>query len=257
MQSVVKQSVHDARPYIRHSQTSNFIPALSLVDPRRLGVCLFAVTGECFQSNHSDISFSILSVSKLFSLTCALNQFDPSAFFRKVGTEPSGNPFYMLVHLEYEAAKPSNPFINAGAMAVTGMIDGNSGVEKFSRLMEYLRFLVHDESLRVNTGVYGSESANGFINRAVSDFMKRFGVIESDAKAAVDAYFRQCAVDMTCTSLARSGLFPANNGIDPLTRKPMIRRHHAGSIVSAELKYSNISPTKFITVYLINKTQGG
>ncbi len=36
-----------------------------------------------------------------------------------VGREPSGNPFNSLVQLEYEKGRPRNPFINAGALAVT------------------------------------------------------------------------------------------------------------------------------------------
>jgi glutaminase len=42
--------------------------------------------------------------------------------------------------------------------------------------------------------------------------MKSTGVIESDVEEALDLYFRLCSIDVTCSDLAKIGLFLANGG---------------------------------------------
>ena len=65
--------------------------------------------------------FSIQSISKVFLLTLAIHAIGEK-LFKRVGREPSGNPFNSLVQLEREQGKPRNPFINAGALVITDML---------------------------------------------------------------------------------------------------------------------------------------
>jgi glutaminase len=44
--------------------------------------------------------------------------------WKRVGREPSGNPFNSPVQLESEHGKPRNPFINAGAIVVADVLLG-------------------------------------------------------------------------------------------------------------------------------------
>jgi glutaminase len=230
MQILLEQSIHFSRPYLKKGHVADYIPALSMVDPSHLGVCVFTVDGQTYCAGNSETMFSIQSISKLFSLAYVLNHAEPEIFFRKIGMEPSGNPFYSLVQLEYESGKPRNPFINAGAIAVTGMIEGKNGEDKYDRLLEFIRYLVNDQTIDMKQEIYQSESETGYRNHAVANFMKHFGMIEGEVKSAVDAYFRQCSLEMNCVKLARAGLFLANHGVDPITKKQMIRRTEVGTI---------------------------
>ena len=74
--------------------------------------------GQEIAAGDSEVPFSIQSISKVFALTLALDKVG-EALWQRVGQEPSGNPFNSIVQLEYEAGKPRNPFINAGAIAMT------------------------------------------------------------------------------------------------------------------------------------------
>ena len=74
--------------------------------------------GGCTASATGGPPFSVQSISKVFTLALALAH-DGDALWRRVGREPSGNPFNSLVQLEYEHGIPRNPFINAGALVVT------------------------------------------------------------------------------------------------------------------------------------------
>ncbi len=230
MQSLLEQSVLYARPYLKQGRVADYIPALSRVNTGHLGVCVSSVDGQCFRAGDTEVFFSIQSISKLLALTYVLNHHEPETVFSRVGVEPSGNPFYSLVQLEYESGKPRNPFINAGAIAITSMIKGSTGEEKFNRLLEFIRYLAHDISIHMNLAVYQSESETGFRNRAVANFMKHFGIIDGMVDAAVDAYFRQCSLEMNCIILSKAGLFLANHGIDPTTKRIMIRRSEVRTI---------------------------
>jgi glutaminase len=63
----------------------------------------------------------------------------------RVGREPSGSPFNSIVQLERERGIPRNPFINAGAIAITDVIlSGHQPRETLGEILRFLRFLVDD-----------------------------------------------------------------------------------------------------------------
>ncbi len=61
--------------------------------------------------------------------------------------------------------------------------------------------------------------------------MRHFGVLE-DPDSAVDGYFRQCAMTVNVTELARAGLFLANAGEDPITRNRLLSTGDNRTIVA-------------------------
>jgi glutaminase len=100
---------------------AGYIPQLARVDPGKFGIAVALVDGRVLTAGDADESFSIQSVSKVFTLTLALGKVG-DAIWRRVGREPSGNPFNSIVQLEHEAGVPRNPFINAGAIVVADML---------------------------------------------------------------------------------------------------------------------------------------
>ncbi|WP_241630644.1 glutaminase, partial [Rosenbergiella nectarea] len=78
--------------------------------------------GQLFTAGDSSTRFSIQSISKVLSLTVAMTRYSEQALWRRVGKDPSGQPFNSLVQLEMEQGIPRNPFINAGALVVCDML---------------------------------------------------------------------------------------------------------------------------------------
>ncbi|NUM81619.1 glutaminase A [bacterium] len=212
MQDILSNAVEYARTFIRRGKVATYIPELAKANPDHLGVCVHTVDGQTHTAGDIAIPFTIQSISKIFSLTYVINHFGQKKLLNHIGLEPSGNPFYSLVQLEYEDGKPRNPFINAGAIAVTSLIEGASAAEKFDRLLEFIKKISGNFDLTMDETIYRSEYQTSHRNRAVGHFMKHFGKIDGDVDAAVDAYFRQCSIVMTCEELAHACIFLANDG---------------------------------------------
>lgn len=219
MQALLEQAVRYANPFLQEGQLADYIPALLLANPKQLGVSVSDLSGNQYSAGDIDVPFSIQSISKIFALIYVLNECGKDKVLEKVGVEPSGNPFYSLVQLEYESGKPRNPLINAGAIAITGLMPGNSAEEKSDGLLQFLNRIMGEPVLKINREIYRSEFETSHRNRAVGYFMKHFGIIDGDVEAAVDAYFRQCSIEMTCAQLSRLALFFAGRGSDPVGRE--------------------------------------
>ena len=86
--------------------------------------------------------------------------------------EPSGSRFNSIVQLEYERGIPRNPFINAGAIAVTDLIlAGHRPREALGEILRFVRFVADDDSIGIDEAVAASEQRTGYRNVAL------FGVV--------------------------------------------------------------------------------
>ena len=104
-------------------EVATYIPELARVDRKAFGLVVIDTEGNVAAAGDCETPFSIQSVSKVFTLTLALGKAG-DRLWRRVGREPSGSPFNSIVQLEHERGIPRNPFINAGAIAVTRLTAG-------------------------------------------------------------------------------------------------------------------------------------
>lgn len=93
-------------------KVADYVPALARVAARQFGIALHRVDGQAAAAGDAQVPFSTQSVSKVLRLTLALQALG-SELWRRVGREPSGNPFNSLVRLEREQGQPRNPFIKS------------------------------------------------------------------------------------------------------------------------------------------------
>ena len=136
-QQLIDDAVVAARTRLGHGRVADYIPALACADPNAVGMALATVDGAVFQAGDAEAPFSIQSISKLFTLALVLAE-GGDALWRRVGREPSGNPFNSLVQLETEHGIPRNPFINAGAIVVTDRLHDLTG-DAAERVRQFLR----------------------------------------------------------------------------------------------------------------------
>lgn len=192
---------------------ASYIPELDKAKKDALGIYIIDNEGNEYFSGDYETKFTIQSISKIVALMLAILDNGEEYVFSKVGMEPTGDPFNSITKLETSRErKPYNPLINAGAIAVSSMIKGKDARDRFERLLDFFKKISEDETLDVNYKIYCGESETGNRNRAMGYFLKGEGIIEGNVEDALDIYFKQCSIEVTAKTLAKIGLFLANNG---------------------------------------------
>lgn len=195
---------------------ASYIPELERADPAAFGIAVAGPDGTIVGGD-GDTAFSIQSVSKVFTLTLALGKLGDQ-LWRRVGREPSGTAFNSIVQLEAERGIPRNPFINAGAIAVTdAILSGHAPREALGQILRFIRLVSDDEDVVIDHTVAASEKQTGFRNAALANYMKAFGVLENPVELTLGVYFHQCAIAMSCRQLSAAGRFLAFGGRDPVS----------------------------------------
>ncbi|WP_183394737.1 glutaminase [Hansschlegelia beijingensis] len=217
LQTVVREIAQEMRERTDRGEVASYIPELARVDPSAFGIAVIDADGEVAAGGDSDTPFSIQSISKVFTLTLALGKAG-DRLWRRVGREPSGSPFNSIVQLENERGVPRNPFINAGAIAVTDLIlSGHQPREALGEILRFMQFLADDSTITIDKAVAASEQRTGFRNAALANYMKSFGILDNPVAYTLGVYFHHCAIAMSCRQLAMAGRFLAYSGRNPST----------------------------------------
>jgi glutaminase len=217
LQAIVDRIAERMAGQSERGKVARYIPELAKADLKRFGIAVAPIEGDPVVAGDAEEPFSIQSISKVFSLTLALERVG-AALWTRVGREPSGNPFNSIVQLEHEHGIPRNPFINAGAIAVTDLIlSGHQPREALGEILRFLRFLADDPAITIDETVAASEERTGYRNVALANYMKSYGVIDNPVAFTLGVYFHHCAIAMTCRQLAAAGRFLAHNGRNPST----------------------------------------
>lgn len=230
MQRIVEEVVDEMRQRSDRGEVASYIPELAKIDPRRFGLAVVDAEGHVATGGDAEEPFSIQSISKVFTLTLALGKVGERLWTR-VGREPSGSPFNSIVQLENEKGIPRNPFINAGAIAVSDVIlAGHQPRETLGEILHFLRYVADDPAIAIDNDVAASEQRTGFRNLALANYMKSFGVIENPVHLTLGLYFHHCAIAMSCRQLAMAARFLALSGRDPSSGHSVIPAERARRI---------------------------
>ncbi len=226
----VKEIADELRVRTDRGEVASYIPELAKVDPSAFALVVVDTAGNVAAAGDADTLFSIQSISKVFTLTLAIGKVG-NRLWQRVGREPSGSPFNSIIQLEFEKGIPRNPFINAGAIAVTDVIlSGHQPREALGEILRFVRFLADDSSIAIDKAVAASEQRTGFRNAALANYMKSFGVIENPVEHTLGVYFHHCAIAMTCRQLAMAGRYLAQFGSNPTTGLSVVHPERARRI---------------------------
>lgn len=228
MREMLKKIIMDNRELTKKGRVADYIPALSKANPEDLGICVIDMNNNVYTAGDYNKKFTIQSISKTVALMLAIMDNGEEKVFNKVGMEPTGDAFNSIYKLETkDIAKPLNPMINAGAIAVSSLIKGNSSEERFERLLSLFRKISSNDNLKVNEEVYLSEKKTGNKNRAMGYLLKDMGVLEGNVEETLDIYFKQCSIEVDCVDIANIGLFLANGGTILETGEDIVTEHVA------------------------------
>lgn len=216
--SQLHEAVKQASAFSENGAVAAYIPELAKQNPKQLGASVCFPDGTVWSSGDTDVPFTLQSISKIFSLVAALCQNGTKYVFERVGKEPTGDPFNSIIKLEtIKPHKPLNPMINAGAIAVAGMIGGKNVGERLEAILQLLRKMTGNPDIQVNHAVYTSEKQTADRNRALAWFLKDSGILTGDVEETLDLYFRHCSIEVTAADIAKMGMVLAADGVDVRT----------------------------------------
>jgi glutaminase len=212
---VLVERLHRKYRGLTDGEVATYIPELGRANPEHFGICLATADGRVFAAGDADEPFTIQSISKPFTFGMAMEALGAEKVWQHVDVEPSGDAFNSI-ELQNGTNRPHNPMVNSGAITVTALLHGHYGAEALERMLS--RFSdAAGRPLSIDQAVYESERRTGHRNRAIAHLLLNFGMVPDDAEAALDLYFRQCAILVTTRDLAVMASTLANMGRNPLT----------------------------------------
>lgn len=225
LENLLKKIIDNNRSTTNLGQVASYIPELKKADPNILGIYITTTDGKEYHAGDWNYKFTIQSISKIITLMIVLMENGKEKVFSKVSMEPTADAFNSIINLETKnKQKPLNPMINAGAIATTSMLQGNSLDEKFDKILNFTRKLTGNDQITINEAVYLSEKKTGHRNRALAYYMKSTGILEGDVENVLDLYFKQCSLEINCMDISRIGAMLACDGVLPWNGERIIQK---------------------------------
>lgn len=213
-------------------KNADYIPYLAKVDSKLFGIAVVTTDNQVLTLGDVNYSFSIQSISKVFTLALAMEELGPDKVFHQIGSEPTGRPFNSVSAVVDMPTHTGNPLVNAGAIATTSLISGKDAEDKWNKILAFYSKAA-GEQLKLIDDVYKSEAATNAGNKALAMLLAKYDRIYADPFESVDIYTKQCSVGVNATQLARMGATLANNGVNPATGEQVIKREDVPYILSA------------------------
>lgn len=211
-------------------EVASYIPELAKANPDWFGIAIATLDGEVYEVGTTRQAFTIQSMSKPLVYGLAMEDLGELAVTAKVGVEPTGDAFNSI-SLEAGSGRPSNPMINAGAIAAASLVQGPTPEARQQRILDtFSRYA--GRALKLDHAVYESERDTGHRNRAIGHMLRNYDIITEDPEPALDLYFRQCAVEVDCRDLALMAATLANGGQHPRTGERAIPRDLVAPVLS-------------------------
>ena len=230
VQSVVQEAYNKFKDDHK-GKNADYIPYLAQVDSQLFGIAIVTTDNQVLTFGDVKYSFSIQSISKVYTLALAMEELAPDKVFTQIGSEPTGRPFNSPVAVVDMPTHTGNPFVNAGAIATTSLISGKDEDEKWNKILDFYSRAA-GEKLSIIDEVYKSEAATNTGNKALSMLLAKYDRIYADPFTSVDIYTKQCSVGVNAVQLARMGATLANDGVNPATGEQVIKAENIPHILS-------------------------
>ena len=201
--------------------SSRVYPALARVPTDLFGVCVAGTSGNVYSGGDADYEFSIMSVSKpfVFALVCQLLGAELAR--ERIGVNGTGLPFDSLTAVEQSVDGRTNPMVNAGAIATTSLVPGETAEARWRFVHEGLsRFA--GRTLGLNDEVYESASKTNSRNQSIARLLRSYDRIYNDPAESIDLYTRQCSLNVSARDLAVMGATLADGGVNPVSGERVI-----------------------------------
>ena len=202
-------------------EVADYIPALAAASKDHFGASLIGPAGVFVSIGDAQVPFSIQSVSKPFVFALVCDAIGERTAADLLGVNATGLPFNSVMAIELNHDRTMNPMVNAGAIATTSLIPGDTAAEKFNAILTGLSAFA-GRPLAVNDDVYRSETATNGRNEGIAHLLSSYGRLGFNPDEATDVYTHQYAIEVTAADLAVMGATLALGGVNPLTKEQVV-----------------------------------
>lgn len=213
----IEAVLDDAVMHARQSSdgvVASYIPDLGAVDPEQTSAAIMLPDGyTVLAGDAARHRFTLQSAAKIILLAGALEDLGPDLVFETVGSEPSGESFSSIAQLDSRGPRPANPLINAGAIALSGIVPGRLE-ERIAWVESWAQRLCGAE-LHINSRIYASERRTGDRNRSIAYLLRSSGILDDRVDDTLDVYFSLCSLEATVAQAAHLGCVLAFGGVTP------------------------------------------
>jgi glutaminase len=225
------RAAHAKYASLNEGKNADYIPALAKVPSNYFGIALTTPQGHSSSVGDIAPTFSIQSISKVFTMALVMQESGDQLIEDSVGVDATGQVFNSINAVEQFRGKEMNPFVNPGAIATTGNVKGANADEVWNKILG-IHSAFAGRQLDIDKEVYKSESDTNQRNRAISMLMSAYERFKGDPAQAVDLYTRQCSIAVNAKDLGVMAATLANGGKNPITRKQVIDNRHVAGILA-------------------------
>ncbi|HBD7378429.1 TPA: glutaminase A [Legionella pneumophila] len=217
---LLEELVHAAE-LNQEGKTADYIPELANVNQELTAIAVQPLGEKTLAySNNPLHPVTLQSTGKMIPLIGLLEEFGADQLFEWVKVEPSGDDFASITRLEQFGPKPSNPMLNAGAIALCSRIPG-VGEQQFRWLEHWVQKLFN-QRLSINPLVFASEKRTGNRNRALAYLLKSRNNLGADVHETLDLYFALCSYEAMLDQMLYLPAVLGNKGQDPDTGEQIL-----------------------------------
>lgn len=225
------RELHERHSRIGDGDVVSFYPPSAEERRDLFGLAGTNVDGTQWSVGDCAVRFPLHSISKVFTYGLALEDNGRAATLRRIGVEPSGDPFNSIIFDEANN-RPHNPMINAGALVAVNLIAGADRAEKVDRLLDRLRAYSGNPEFAVDERILDEQLVSNDRNLALSYLMRSLGMISGDIEDNIAVYLAGCSVTVTTTELGVMGATLAHGGVNPHTGARALARDHVRDVLS-------------------------
>lgn len=194
-------------------QSANYIPELANVDHELTAIAVQSLGEDALSYSNIPLQpVTLQSTAKLIPLIGLLEEVGVDQLFEWVKVEPSGDDFASITRLERFGPKPSNPMLNAGAIALCSYIPGK-GEQQFGWLEQWVQRLFN-QRLNINPLVFASEKRTGHRNRALAYLLKSRNNLGTRVSETLELYFALCSYEALIEQMLFLPTLLANGGVN-------------------------------------------
>lgn len=206
----LRRAVEEART-VQGGALATFTPALSCARPEATSAAVVSPDGVVHRAGDWETHrFTLQSASKLILLVGLLEELGEEAVFELVGTEASGDRYDSLLQMTLHWPRPANPLINAGAIALAGLLPGDRGQQR--AWIDGWAARLFGAPLDMEEEGLEHEMRSNDINRAIAHLLKTSDCFRGEIESALRGYYSLCSLETDVVGAATFAAVLARGG---------------------------------------------